>query len=445
MNITRNGSEIGIVLLGAVVGVLAGILGAAFHLILDYAATGRELLRTSLELHSIPGWVVTLLLGGIAVGTAAALVGRFAPETAGSGIQEVEGVLANQRPLRWQRVLPIKFLGGFLGIGSGLVLGREGPTVHMGSALGGLVAENFRLPVHHVKTLIAAGAGAGLAAAFNAPLAGVIFITEEMRSQFNYNFASLHTVIAASCMAIVVSDWWLGQGPSMPVLTVAVAPLIESPFFLLLGVVIGAIGAAFNRATLGTVWGLGSLRQRYGIMTGAVIGAAGGLLIWFMPDTMGSGERLVESLVTEDRTLNALLLLFVVRFITTVGSYGAGVPGGIFAPMLALGTLTGIAFGTVLTGMIPEMESTPGMFAVAGMGAVFAATVGAPLTGIVLVVELTSAHQAVLTIMLTCLSATLTAKALGGRPIYSQLLELALRSSPGVTATPGQSKSPPAL
>jgi H+/Cl- antiporter ClcA len=430
------GSGLTVVLIAAVVGVLSGLIGAAFHLLLDAAASGRELLRHALEGRGAPGWLVLMPLCALLVAVAARLVVGLAPEAAGSGIQEVEGVLAGVRYMHWRRLLPVKFFAGALGIGSGLVLGREGPTVHMGSALGAALADQLRLPADEARTLLAAGAGAGLAAAFNAPLAGIIFVTEEMRSEFNYNFVSLYSVIAASCMSVIVNDRWLGMGPSLPVQNVPLAPLGLAPVFLLLGVAIGGVGVGFNRLLLRAVTLLGPLRRRHGALTGAVIGAVGGALLWFLPDAVGGGETVVATFVTARGTLPFLLGLFALRLVTTAGSYGAGVPGGIFAPMLALGTIAGVAFGAVATDLLPGIPLTPGMFAVAAMGALFASTVGAPLTGIVLVLELTGAHAALLTITLTCLSAALTARACGGRPIYRQLLQVALRATPELSRQP---------
>ncbi|MCA9424012.1 MAG: H(+)/Cl(-) exchange transporter ClcA [Candidatus Omnitrophica bacterium] len=425
-----------LVLLSGGVGALAGLVGGVFHHLLESAGSARVALTEFLHTQPFPGWLVTTLICALTVTLAIWMVARFAPEASGSGIHEVEGILADERLLRWRRVLPVKFFGGLLAIGSGLDLGREGPTVHMGGAIGGFVAESLEQPEDCTKTLVAAGAGAGLAAAFNAPLAGIIFVTEEMRSEFKYHFISLYSVIAASCMAVVVNDWWLGQGPDLPIRNVPLAPLREAPLFLVLGVLIGVIGVGFNWVLLRAVRSMGRIRRRHSLMMGVTIGSISGALLWFLPEAMGGGETLVETLVAEKWTVVLLLGLFAIRFVTTVGSYGSGAPGGIFAPLLGLGTIAGVAFGSAVTLVFPGIVSTPGAFAVAAMGALFAATVGAPLTGIILVVELTNAHSALLTIILTCLSASLTAKSLGGTPIYTQLLQVALSSSPEISKSP---------
>ena len=409
-------------LAAALIGGLVGLVGAAFRALLAQAERGRELAHAALVDAPAPGWLILMGLGALILIVGLWLVRRFAPETAGSGIPQVEACLAGEQTLRWQRVLPIKFVAGLLAVGSGLVLGREGPTVHMGAALGKLVTDWGRLDEHQGRTLLAAGAGAGLAAAFNAPLASIIFVTEELREHFAYGFASLQSVILACCLAVVVSSWLLGQGPLLPIDHLGQAPLTALPLFLVLGVLIGALGVVFNRLLLGSVQVFRALAIRYAFLIAGTLGLALGALAWFFPMAVGGGEGLVQSLLDRHPGTLFMVLLLAVRLLTTVGSYGLGLPGGIFAPLLALGTLGGAAFDGVVRELAPGLALAPGVFAVAAMGALFAATVRAPLTGIVLVIELTGAHDLGLPIILTCLSATFTAEGLGGRPIYSLLL-----------------------
>ena len=417
-------------LAAALAGLLAGLVGAAFHALLDQAGRLRSDAQGLLDGAPVPGWLVLMGLGALTLVGAGWLVRRFAPETAGSGIQEVEAILAGDRRLRWWRVLPVKFFGGVLAVGSGLVLGREGPTVHTGAALGQMAAEGLRLDQRQQRSLVAAGAGAGLAAAFNAPLAAIVFVIEELREHFEYGFASVQSVILASCVAVAVSGWLLGQGPVLPVPAVAIPPVWALPLFVLLGIAIGALGVVFNAMLLGSVRLFKGLRGRYGLLPTALSGMALGALVWFLPQTVGGGESLVESLIHQPLPLLALVLLLALRLLTTVGSYGQGLPGGIFAPLLALGTIAGAAFDVLMQGLDPGSVLSPGLFAVAAMGALFAATVRAPLTGIILAIELTGAGDLVLPVILTCLTATFAAEALGGRPIYSLLLAESERAVP---------------
>jgi len=384
-------------LAATLVGAFAGLIGGTFHALLDQAATSRGDLKALLDAAPMPGWLLLMLLGALVLVTAMWLVRRFAPETAGSGVQEVEAILAGERKLRWHRVLPIKFVAGTLAVGSGLVLGREGPTIHMGAALGQLASERLEPNPAANRALIAAGAAAGLATAFNAPLASIVFVTEELREHFEYRFATIQSVILACCAAVIVSGWMLGQGPDMAMPDLDMAPLEALPLFLLLGIFIGALGVLFNSLLLGSVASFRALGSPGAYAAAAVTGLILGALLWFAPNTVGGGETLVERLLHGQPALFFLMALFAVRLLTTIGSYGLGLPGGIFAPMLALGTVC---------------------------GALFAATVRAPLTGIILVIELTGAQALALPIILTCLAATFTAEGLGGSPIYSSLLGL---------------------
>lgn len=408
--------------LAAVVGFFAGLVAAAFHYLLDLIVNGRLWLREILHDWMVPGWVPLMIAGASLVCLSLWLVRRFAPEANGSGIPQVEAFLAGTHSLRWQRILPIKFIAGLIAMAPGLVLGREGPTIHMGAACGKMLADHAKVDRQQSHTLTAAGVAAGLGAAFNAPLAGIMLVTEEMRSEFNYSFVSLQSVILASCVALVVSEWWLGQGLQLSLPSVALAPLVEMPLYLLLGIIIGIFGVLFNRLLLLSVDSFKRVHHslRYGLV--AAVGALIGALLWFAPDATGEGEQLLQQALKQSWGLWLLTGLFIVRMLTTVLSYGTGVPGGIFAPLLALGTLIGVAFSFLVHGWLPNTVSSPVMFAVAAMGALFAATVRAPLTGIVLVMELTGALEAGLTIILTCMMATFTAQRLGGQPIYHQLL-----------------------
>ena len=413
-------------LAAALVGALAGLLGAAFHALLDLALSGRPALEQWLATLPIPTWLSLGLLCALMLMGALWLVLRFAPETAGSGIQEVEAILGTHRRIHWHRVLPVKFTGGLLAVGSGLALGREGPTIHVGAAFGQMISDWLGRDRAEARALIAAGAGAGLAAAFNAPLAAIIFVTEELREEFDYRFTTLQAVTLASCLAVIVSGALLGQGPQLPIPAPDTGPVaVETlPLFLMLGVVVGMLGVLFNRLVLAGVRSVRALPTSRHYLLVAAVGLALGLLLSYLPTAVGEGDRLVETLLRDRTALLILLGLLALRLITTVTSYSLGLPGGIFAPMLALGTLIGAAFAGVVAIIAPALDLAPTFFAVAAMGALFAATVRAPLTGIVLVIELTGNVTLALPIIVACLTATFTAQAMGGRPIYSALRAL---------------------
>ena len=416
-----------IVGLGGLIGLLVGGVAAAFRLVVDALVTQREALFAALAPVSVLGWLGPILVVGLSLLAAAELVRRFAPEAGGSGIQEIEGALEDERRLRWQRVLPVKFLGAALALGSGAVLGREGPTVHMGGALGAMISDRFRLTAQNRNILVAAGAAAGLSAAFNAPIAGILFVFEEMRRRFKFHFTSIEAVLVAAAVADLVVRLVTGQGPVIQMLDFPELPLGALWFFPLFGALFGGFGVAFNGLLIGTLKGIDRLPAVAHRLSPFVIGAGLGALGYWLPDAVGGGYGAIGDALAGRIAGGVLLSFFAIRFVATLLSYGSGAPGGIFAPMLALGTLFGMWFGTSIHELAPQLVPHAGVFAVAGMAAFFAATVRAPMTGVALAVEMTGNFDQILPLIFTCVGAGLAAQALGGRPIYALLLERTLR------------------
>lgn len=418
-----------IYLLATVIGLIVGTLGAAFRYSLDKALAMHEEIASQFS-SSVLATIVAALIGAAMVAVAFLLVRRFAPEAAGSGIQEVEGALGGLREIRWRRVLPVKFVSGVLAIGSGLVLGREGPTIHIGGCVSRMVGEKTRAAAETMNTLIAAGAAAGLSAAFSAPLAGVFFVTEEMQTRFKYTFVSLHAIVIASVTANLAIEEVFGMGPALPVHLDVVLPkgafpvstLASVPSNLILGVIMGICGVGFNAVMLAWLRVTDRLSPRTMLIVASSFGALAGALLITSQKFVCGGEVMVQEVFLSPPALGMLLILIAVRVPMTFLSYSAGVPGGIFAPMLALGTLIGFAFGHFAGELIPSNDMNAGAFAVAAMGGLFAATVRAPLTGIVLVAELTSSFQLLPAMIITCVTASITAQWLGSKPIYESLL-----------------------
>jgi chloride channel protein, CIC family len=406
------------------VGVLAGLLAAALRFGVETLFALRAQWIGALA-QSPPGsWLLPALVSGAFAAAAVWGVARLAPEAAGSGVQEIEGALQRTRALRG-RVLPVKFAGALLSLGGGLVLGREGPTVQIGGAVGRIGGDALRLSAEEREALVAAGAAAGLSAAFNAPLSGILFVIEEMRPHFRYNFLSVQCVLLASAAADIVARAASSQGPVIVMPAYAAPPLGSLWLFVLFGALVGLLGVAFGRLIVATLDAFEGRPELGPGARGLLAGAAVGLLSVWRPDATGGGYAAVHDALQAGLPLATLLALLGARFGATLLSYGCGAPGGIFAPMLALGTLAGMAFGSQIAGSWPGTLE-PGMFAVAGMAALFSATVRAPLTGIALAVEMTSDFAQILPLILTCLTATFVAEALGGRPIYAVLLERTL-------------------
>ena len=356
-----------------------------------------------------------------------------APEAAGSGVPEVEGALEGLRAVRWRRVLPVKFLGGVLGLSSGLVAGREGPTIHMGAAIGAALAEKLKLKQLDLHTLLAAGAAAGLSAAFNAPLAAVLFVIEETRKQFRYTFRSYVAVIAASAASAFGMELVGGTAPPLRIDTAAM-PLLLLPTFMVLGAGLGVLGVLFNRTLVIALDWRAATFKRVPFLFALIVGAAVGALSIVLPFAVGGGETLMPRMVVSDLPILTLLLIAVVRFVGTMASYPVGVPAGIFSPMLAFATMVGLIVGALIEmalartslGVPPLIGAA---YAVAAMGGLFSATIRAPLVGVVLAVELTGGYELILPLIVTCVTAHVVAEYLGGRPIYEVLLERGLRLS----------------
>lgn len=420
----------------ALVGACAGLVGALFRILLRSFAQAQVAVLGLAGSHA--SLSLALSMGSAALMTTAALflVRRFAPEASGSGVQEIEGALDGVRPLRWPRVLPVKFLGGLLALGGGLVLGREGPTIQMGGNFGKMIADRGRLPLPVERTLVAAGAGAGLAAAFNAPLAGVLFVLEEMRPQFKYTFTSVQAVVIACATADIAVRILTGQGPAISILTFNAPPLASLWLFPIFGAAFGLLGLVFTRLLVWVLDRFAGLMGWADRAAGPIVGGTIGLLAWLYPATVGGGDELIPSVLAIPMASSSLLLLFAVRFGTGAVSYGCGAPGGIFAPMLALGTLFGMAYGHSVHAFFPHLINNPGVFAVAGMGALFTATVRAPITGVALAIEITANYEQILPLLLTCAAATIVAELLGSEPIYSVLLRRTLERTKVLTSSP---------
>jgi CIC family chloride channel protein len=407
------------------VGVLAGLVAVAFGRALELAEHLRGQVVAWASGLGGAGVVVPIALGAATAAIAVALVTRFSPEASGSGIPHLKAVLHRLRALRWRTILPVKFAGGVIGIGGGLALGREGPSVQMGGAVGQMVGGWFRCTPRERLTLIAAGAGAGLSAAFNAPLAGLVFVLEEVQRDFS---PVVFTVtLVASVVADVTGRLLLGGEPVFR-LTMPVDPQLASlPLHLVIGVVAAPIGVLFNRSLMKSL----DVGVRFDAvppwLRAAAVGAAIGLVAWLAPSSVGGGRSLVDATLTGGFGLLAILWLLPLRLLLTAASYGTGAAGGIFTPMLVIGALLGSGVGQGAALLLPARLVDLPTCAVVGMAAFFAAVVRAPLTAIVLLVEMTGDYGMVLPLLIACLAAGGIADWLHDPPIYEALLLRDLR------------------
>ena len=415
------------VLLSLVIGTLVGFVGIFFEMATSWVFGQRSVWVDQWFSNTYAVIAATFTVSALLAGASYYIVKRFAPETGGSGIPEIEASMQDLRPVRWWRVIPVKFLGGVGSLGSGMVLGREGPTVQLGANIGQMVADVGRVKDRETRhTLLAAGSAAGLTTAFNAPLAGILFVIEEMRSEFNYNLISVKAVFVGAVMATIACRMVSGQSPILLLGSYDMPAQSTLWLYLVLGLLFGVIGIGFNQFLL---W----LQQKFldfyqgsmlrFVLTGAFIGGCCGLFGLYLPQAVGGGFDVVHQVSAGQIGLGLLMLVFVLRFLTSTISFSSGAAGGIFSPLLALGASFGGIFGYVADMMFPESQLQMGSFVIAGMGALFAATVRAPLTGTVLVLEMTASYTLLLPMIITCLGATIVAQWLGGRPLYTVLME----------------------
>ncbi|WP_202109316.1 H(+)/Cl(-) exchange transporter ClcA [Bordetella sp. 15P40C-2] len=412
--------------LACATGLLTGIVGSYFHMLIDTLISWPQWIAQ--RLSGAPLVVVVALITMVCTVVCAFIVKRVAPEAGGSGVQEIEGAMEGLRTVHWRRVLPVKFVAGVISISSGLVLGREGPTIHIGASLGAAINDFFKNSIPERRGLLAAGAAAGLACAFNAPLAAVLFVIEETHKQFPYTLRTYMGVIAAALLSTVMTQVIGGTAPdlSMPSITPTLSQL---PAFVALGCVLGFVGVGLNKSLLAAGTLATRMHARVPYVYPALIGLIVGALFTLVPQAVTGGDLVIKQLTNANPAVLVLLGLACLRFITMVGSYSSGVPGGIFAPILALATCVGLAFGGVLDSMIPQAPDAYLAFAIAAMGGLFTACVRAPIVGVVLTLELTGSHGLTMPLIATCLAANLTAQWIGGKPIYEQLLERTLAQS----------------
>lgn len=432
--------ELRLSLLAALAGALVGIIGGAFlsaaewgwsafrHLV---AAAGPAAAFGQALGLPLPGWVIGAALAAAMVVFATALTRRVAPEAAGGGTKEIEGIVEGRRPpVRWARVLPVKFAGALIGIASGLGIGPEGPCIHMGGAVGTMVGRGARQSGEDQAVLLVAGAGAGMSVAFAAPLGGSLFVIEELRRGQPHNFIGIQAVLAASVSAVVTSSLLLGRGLGVPMPVPAMPGALELALVVPLAVVIGAFGVFLNALMIAAVDVSHLIARRRWIVPPLLAGACAGALTAAWPDAAGSGTGVAVHLAEVPPGAGVVLALLLVRTLMFVSGYSCGIPAGVYAPQVALGALLGSGYALICAALLPAMPFAGQAFALVGIVALLTATGHAPLTSIVLVVEATQAVTMLPALMLAAAVANVTAVLLNGRPLQRLLLDRALHLLP---------------
>ena len=414
---------------GIVVGIFGGLVISLFRFLLTRVEDLRQFVYTAIAAN----WglvspaslgILALLLAVAALLTA--LV-KYEPMASGSGIPQVKAIIMGLMKMRWLRIIWVKIVGGVAGIGYGLSLGREGPSIQIGAACAQGLSRLLGRTRMEERYLITSGAGAGLAAAFNAPLAGVIFSMEELHR--NFSGVVLLPAMTAALTATFISRIFFGPDTIFTFYGLPRMQLEHVPYALLAAIVAGFAGVIFNYGLLNIpkfynlpcFRGSLFLKLAFSLLCATILG-------FTLPQVLGGGNALVNKLAVMQVSAATLGILIAAKFIFTLISYGTGVPGGFFLPMLVLGALTGdlCAHGFTALGWLPAAV-IPNVIVVA-MAAFFSASVRAPITGTVLILEMTGSFQHLMVLAMGAAVAYVVAELCGSQPIYEELMVRALKN-----------------
>jgi CIC family chloride channel protein len=364
-------------------------------------------------------WTWRLLLpaiGGLIVGP---LIYFFAREARGHGVPEVMAAVALRGGVIRRRVVSVKALASAISIGSGGSVGREGPIVQIGSALGSTIGQALRVPASQLRTIVGCGAAAGVAATFNAPIAGALFAAEIVVG--NFAVAQLSPIVISSVVATVISRFLLGNYPAFRVPGYELVSPFELLPYMVVGFVAGFVALAFMRSLYATEDFFDRIRiPEYlkASLGGLVVGAIG---VW-LPNVFGVGYSTITMALTGALPAATLGLLLVAKIVATSTTIGSGGSGGVFAPSLFLGAMTGGFLGSFIHQWFPESTATSGAYALVAMGAVVAAATHAPITAIIMIFELTQTINIIPPLMAACVVSTLVTTFVQRDSIYTMKL-----------------------
>lgn len=413
------------IIIAIIIGILAGFAAIGIRLMIEeisalaYSGDG-----TLLDNIINSPWYIKILIpavGGLIVGP---LIYFFAPEAKGHGVPEVmQAILLKGGKIR-PRVALIKAFASAVTIGTGGSVGREGPIIQIGSSLGSAVAQFFKIPAKRMKTLVGCGAAAGIAAAFNAPIAGALFALEIILMDFAV--AQFSPIVISSVMATVISHHFEGNFAAFIVPGYELASPYEISFYFVLGAVSGVVSWLFIKVLYFSEdyfdYKFKFPEYLKPIIGGLVIGA----LALVFPQIMGVGYDTINLALHGNLIWDIAIILVFVKIFATSITLGTGGSGGIFAPSLFMGATLGAFFGALVNYLFPEITASPGAYALVAMGGIVAGTTRAPITAIIIVFELTNDYNIILPLMITCIISTILSSKLSRESIYT--LKLLLRN-----------------
>ncbi|HEX2944932.1 MAG TPA: ClC family H(+)/Cl(-) exchange transporter [Clostridia bacterium] len=400
---------------GIICGAVAGLLAVGYRVLIEY---GTE---TSVKLYAIlrnnPFLILPWLLAAAATGLFIAWIVRLEPAASGSGIPQVKGVVLYGMKMKWYTILAARFVGGALGAFFGLSLGREGPSIQIGAAGAQMISRKAAKDRFEENYLITGGAAAGLSAAFNAPLSGIVFALEEIHRSFSPLI--LIAATTSSLTADLISKYFLGLKPVLSFTAIKQWPVSLYIWIIPLGLVSGFSGILINKALLGFQTLYGRLPEKARPVISLLIALPFGLLL---PEVLGGGHGLVGFAETARSGLLFLFILYAAKILFTSTSFGSGIPGGVFLPILSIGALSGSITGMIAV-KLGMPESYISGFAVCAMAGALAGAVKAPVTSILLAAEMTGSLVHLMPVAACSFIAMLFSDVLKVSPLYDELLE----------------------
>lgn len=371
--------------------------------------------------QAIPWYNLMLIpaAGGLLVGP---IIHFLAREAKGHGVPEVMMAITLRDGVIRPRVVIAKILASAISIASGGSVGREGPIIQIGSAIGSTFGQIMQVSVRRMRTLVGCGAAAGIAAAFNAPVAGALFAVEIILGDFGV--PQFSPIVISSVTATVISRSFEGDFPAFTVPRYILVSPFELVPYLVLGLLAGLAAVTFIKILY---FSEDLFEKRLTRIPGWLQPAVGGLLVGaigiFFPQIFGVGYETISAALYNQLTWQLLTVLILVKLLATCITLGSGGSGGVFAPSLFLGAMTGGAVGHLANALAPTLTAPPGAYALVGMGAVVAAGTHAPITAIIMIFEMTNDYKIILPLMIACIVATLLASYLHKESIYTLKLK----------------------